>query len=514
MQKQVDFSGQPFHFIGIGGIGMSALAHILLKHRLPVSGSDVRLNPITEKLQSLGATIFDRQEAANLQHFVAATGQPQQLPQVVCSTAIREDNPEYQAALSLGCPILHRSDLLAALITQYEGIAVAGTHGKTTTSSLIGYLLLQAGQDPTIVVGGEVKAWQGNARLGESNYLVAEADESDGSLVKFAAKIGIITNIELDHPDHYSSIDQVVEIFRTFAERTETLIVSWDCPTIRERLADHPNLVRYSLSPKSGADYTVSQVVYSGQGTTAQVWERGTCLGALNLPLLGEHNLKNALATIAVGRLVNLSFADIADALISFEGAKRRFEVRGEAQGIRFIDDYAHHPSEIQVTLAAARLQVEDPSTPWKRVVAVFQPHRYSRTYTFLDEFSRSFSNADLVFLTSIYSAGEPDQGLVKGEHLAARMTEYHQHVNFESTLVEIKAHLPGHLRSGDLVLFLGAGNLNQLIPEMITAVEATHPSPSRKGTVASTGKSPEKQNPPAAAPELGTALSLGLGVI
>jgi UDP-N-acetylmuramate--alanine ligase len=510
MQNQVDFGGKPFHFIGIGGIGMSALAHILLKHQLPVSGSDVRPNPITEKLAALGATIFDQQVAANLQHFAGT--EPNGLPQVVCSTAIREDNLEYQAALRLGCPIFHRSDLLAALLNKSHGIAVAGTHGKTTTSSLIGYLLLQTNQDPTIVVGGEVKAWQGNARLGESNYLVAEADESDGSLVKFAPKIGIITNIELDHPDHYTSIDQVVDIFQTFANRTETLVVSWDCPTIRERLAEHPNLVRYSLNPKSGADYTVDQVIYSGQGTIAQVWERGTCLGMLNLPILGEHNLKNALATIAIGRLLNLDFAGIADALTTFEGAKRRFEIRGEAQGIRFIDDYAHHPSEIQVTLAAARLQVEDPNTPWQRVVAVFQPHRYSRTYTFLDDFSRSFTQADLVMLTSIYSAGEPDQGLVKGEHLAARMTEYHQHVSFESSLADVKAALPGQLRSGDLVLFLGAGNLNQLIPEMIAEVNAQNLAvPKSLESQGSQVPPASIINPSAKKPELETVLSVGV---
>jgi UDP-N-acetylmuramate--alanine ligase len=501
MQNHVDFSGKPFHFIGIGGIGMSALAHIVLKQKLPVSGSDVRPNSITEKLQSLGAKIFDAQVASNLEAFVGV--EPSQLPQVVCSTAIREDNPEYQAALQLGCPILHRSDLLAALLNKAHGIAVAGTHGKTTTSSLVGYMLLQTHQDPTIVVGGEVKAWQGNARLGESNYLVAEADESDGSLVKFAPNIGIITNIELDHPDHYSTIDQVVDIFNTFADRTETLIVSWDCPTIRERFAQRSNLVRYSLDPKSGAEYTVDQVTYSGQSTIARVWERGTCLGMLELPILGTHNLKNALATIAVGRLLNLAFADIADALISFEGAKRRFEIRGEAQGIRFIDDYAHHPSEIQVTLAAARLQVEDPNTPWKRVVAVFQPHRYSRTYTFLDDFSRSFSNADWVMLTSIYSAGEPDQGLVKGEQLAARTTEYHQQVSFASTLADVKDTLPNQLQAGDLVLFLGAGNLNQLIPEVIAAVDAL---PSGTASTSSTAPKSAASSPK---PDLETVLSV-----
>jgi UDP-N-acetylmuramate--alanine ligase len=470
MQTQVDFNGKPFHFLGIGGIGMSALAHIVLKHRLPVSGSDLRSSGITDKLEQLGAQVFLQQEAANLQQVIRAS---EQLPQVVCSTAIRAENPEYKAALELGCPILHRSDLLAALLHQYQGIAVAGTHGKTTTSSLIGYVLLQAGLDPTIVVGGEVKAWGGNARLGEGDYLVAEADESDGSLAKFAPKIGVITNIELDHPDHYSTLEQVVEIFQTFANHTETLVVSWDCPNIRQQLANHPQLLRYSVDIYSDAEYRVDQIHYGGQGTTAQVWENQTCLGTIQLPILGEHNLKNALAAIAVARHVGVAFAEIADALASFEGAKRRFEIRGETQGIRFIDDYAHHPSELVATLASARLQVQDSSTPWQRVIAVFQPHRYSRTHTFLTEFSESFGAADLVMLTSIYSAGEPDQGLVKGEDLANLLIQKEQApVLYEPTLDGVKAALPAQLKAGDLVLFLGAGNLNSLIPEVIAALD------------------------------------------
>ncbi len=240
MPNYVDFSGKPFHFIGIGGIGMSALAYILANRQLPVSGSDIRSSHITQKLQASGAQIFNSQEASNLEFFLAprdrnrqvavetdasssgkvattinksSLGNLKTLPQVIYSTAINAKNLEYKAALDLGCPLFHRSDLLAALIEEYSTIAVAGTHGKTTTSSAIGYMLLQAGLDPTIIVGGEVRAWEGNARLGQSKYLVAEADESDGSLVKLSAAIGVITNIELDHPDHYADLEQVVTTF-------------------------------------------------------------------------------------------------------------------------------------------------------------------------------------------------------------------------------------------------------------------------------------------------------------
>ncbi|MEA5576962.1 UDP-N-acetylmuramate--L-alanine ligase [Anabaena sp. UHCC 0451] len=478
MNKYIDFSGRPFHFIGIGGIGMSALAYVLTKRQLPVSGSDLRPSQITRKLESLGAHIFSRQEASNLEFFrpqvlarETLLNSPEQLPvektilpQVICSTAINTSNLEYKAAIELGCPILHRSDVLAALIADYYSIAVAGTHGKTTTSSMIGYMLLQAGLDPTILVGGEVNAWEGNARLGESKYLVAEADESDGSLIKHAPAIGIITNIELDHPDHYETLEEVVEIFQKFAQSCQILIGSIDCETVRERLKP---TISYSLHPDTGADYTVTNIDYRADGTTALVWEKGKALGVLNVQLLSRHNLSNALAAVAVGRSLGLEFGEIAKGIATFEGARRRFEFRGEAAGITFIDDYAHHPSEIRATLAAARLQAR----PGQRVVAIFQPHRYSRTLTFLEEFAESFAHADVVVLTDIYSAGEPNLGQISGEKLAAEIAKHHQQVIYQPTLSSVCELLLSTLRPGDLALFLGAGNLNQAIPEILATL-------------------------------------------
>ncbi|MGI0490798.1 UDP-N-acetylmuramate--L-alanine ligase [Alkalinema pantanalense CENA528] len=480
MLNSIDFSGRPFHFIGIGGIGMSAIAHVLVHRKLPVSGSDLRLTHITERLRAEGAHIFLEQSAANLEFFrsrqpaaigvtagntddpVAGVISPNLLPQVVCSTAIHPENPEYQAARALGCPILHRSDVLAGLMQQYQGIAVAGTHGKTTTSSLLGYLLLKTGLDPTIVVGGEVLAWDGNARAGQGEYLVAEADESDGSLVKFNARIGIITNIELDHPDHYSDLEQVIDTFETFASHCETIVGSIDCPTVYNRIQP---AITYSLDPQKGATYTVQNVVYHATGTIAQVYEHGKHLGEIQLKILGTHNLSNALAALAVGRLLGLDFAAIATALSTFEGARRRFEWCGEANQIRFIDDYAHHPSEIQVTLSAARLQVSEQG-PFRRLVAVFQPHRYSRMLAFLPEFSQSFVDADVVIISDVYSAGEANPGNITGEQLADRIAENHAAaVHYQPSLPQISEFLNHHLRPGDLVVFLGAGNLNQTIP-------------------------------------------------
>ncbi|MDB9373380.1 UDP-N-acetylmuramate--L-alanine ligase [Nodularia sphaerocarpa] len=479
MSNYVDFNGRPFHFIGIGGIGMSALAYVLAKRQMPVSGSDLRPSHITRNLESIGTHIFGRQEACNLEFFrssesanrvllnsqeILPPASKSTLPQVVCSTAINANNLEYKAALELGCPILHRSDVLAALISDYYSIAVAGTHGKTTTSSMIGYMLLEAGLDPTIIVGGEVDAWQGNARLGQSKYLVAEADESDGSLVKHAPEIGIITNIELDHPDHYETLEEVVNIFQKFASGCKTLIGCIDCDTVRERFKP---TITYSLHPETDADYTVTNIDYRADGTTALVWEKGKALGVLKLRLLSRHNLSNALSAVAVGRALGLEFGAIAKGIATFEGARRRFELRGEVSGITFIDDYAHHPSEIRATLASARLQAR----PGQRVVAIFQPHRYSRTLTFLAEFADSFTHADLVVLTDIYSAGEPNLGLISGEQLAAEIAKLHPQVLYQPNLPLMSEFLVQTLRPGDFALFLGAGNLNQVIPEIINTL-------------------------------------------
>jgi len=527
MPNTVEFNGRPFHFIGIGGIGMSALAYILAKRQLPIFGSDLQTSHITRRLQAMGAHIFWSQDASNFDIFRSAngngtmshrrggtaaaaspesppgegwgergTGTPtsdgsnglrpsfsgSQLPQVICSTAIHPQNAEYQAALQLGCPIFHRSDLLAALIRDYQSIAVAGTHGKTTTSSLIAFLLLEAGLDPTILIGGEVNAWEGNARMGRGPYMVAEADESDGSLVKLAARIGVVTNIELDHPDHYQTLDQVVSTFQVFAGQCETIVGCIDCETVRDRI--RPS-VSYSLNPQSDADYTADEVEYHPDGIVARVFEGGQPLGRLRLQLLGRHNLSNALAAVAVGRLLGLEFSTIADAVARFQGAKRRFEYRGNCGGIQFVDDYAHHPSEIRVTLAAARLRMQrpaptngfrdstgvaslHPTAPRERVIAVFQPHRYSRTRAFLEEFAECFGDADLVILTDIYSAGEPDSGAIDGPQLADRIARHHPRVDYQPTLEAVKIRLRELLKPGDLVLFLGAGNLNRVIPEVM----------------------------------------------
>lgn len=444
MGDSLDPSQRSYHFVGIGGVGMSALAYVLAQQGYQVSGSDLASNSRTRRLQALGVQ-FTEGHAAD--HLIGT-------PQVVYSSAIQSNNPEIAAALGKGLRVYHRSTLLAQLFTGQISIGVAGTHGKTTTSSMIGYLLLKAGLDPTLIIGGEVDAWGGNARLGTGEHLVAEVDESDGSLIKLHPYIGVITNIELDHPDHYACLEQVIAAFQSYAQQSQVVIASLDCQNVTDHLS--PTL-GYSLQDHPQADYCARQIQYQGSGTTAQIWERGHLLGDLSLKVLGAHNLSNALAAIAVGRHLGMEFGVIAAALGEFVGAHRRFELKGDVGGVVFIDDYAHHPSEIQATLSSAQLQ-------GRRVIAVFQPHRYSRLASLFEDFSRAFDRADRVVIVPTYGAGEHPQGGMSALGLTATMAQIHSWVRYVPALVDLPRTLAAELQPGDLVLFLGAGDLNRQI--------------------------------------------------
>jgi UDP-N-acetylmuramate--alanine ligase len=292
--------------------------------------------------------------------------------------------------------------------------------------------------------------------------------------VKFHSHIGVITNIELDHPDHYATLDEVVQIFQAFVENSEQLVLCIDCETTRNLISANPtkqSFTTYSLDLALHADYTADAIVYGATQTVANIYEKGKLLGQLTLGLLGCHNLSNALAAIAVGRLLDIPFETITAALLIFEGARRRFELRGEANGIALIDDYAHHPSEIRATLSSAKLRTSEQDaikSDYQRVVAVFQPHRYSRTLTFLTEFSQAFSDADCVLVTDVYSAGETRPADMQGADVAAAIAEHHPLVSYQATLADVTAHLNATLQPGDLVIFLGAGDLNRIIPDVL----------------------------------------------
>jgi UDP-N-acetylmuramate--alanine ligase len=453
---------QPVHFIGVGGIGMSALAGILADRGYSVSGSDPRCTPVVEALKLKGVRVFQEQTAATIQTVLGGGS----APLVVISSAVPDTNGELIEARRLGLAVVHRSDVLAALINAQPSIAVAGSHGKTTTSTLIATLLEATDQDPTAVIGGIVPAFGSNGRHGEGDLLVAEADESDGSLVKFRAQLGLLTNIELDHTDHYPDLDALISTLQRFASGSGRLLANRDCPILREHFkADS----WWSTQSADGVHFAAIAQEERGDGTLADYYEDGVLLGSLNLPLPGRHNLSNALAAIAACRLEGVSFPALQQAITQLQPPGRRFDCRGIWQERIVVDDYAHHPSEVAATLSMARLMVSSGLSPLpqppQRLVAVFQPHRYSRTAQFLQGFAAALSAADLVLIAPLYSAGEAPMPGISSTALAeaVRVLAPDLEVLEARTLDHLADQIAVCSRPGDLVLAMGAGDVNGL---------------------------------------------------
>ena len=436
------------HFVGIGGAGMIPLAKILLLLGYQVSGSDQGSSPIIEELVRLGARVWtDGQRAENVRGADA----------IVVSTAIPYDNPEVIAAWDLRIPKLHRSDINAALVNEYDGIAVAGSHGKTTTTSMIGVTLDRVGVSPTIIVGGEVPDLGTNAKLGTGRYLVSEADESDGSFLKLRPHIAVVTNVEDDHMDHYGTMEKIIEAFRTFVDQVDedgTAVLCFENEILRQIASETPrSVVSYAIDAE--ADYRAADIKTHGSVISFTVFERGAEMGRISLNIPGRHNVLNALACIAVARLAKVDFAQIRSALSEFHGAKRRFQTKGKEHGIWVVDDYAHHPTEIAVTLAAAR------QTNPARLICVFQPHRYSRTQLLREEFGTCFRAADLLLLTDIYAAGEEPIPGISGETLMEEVAQQTgQDAVYLPERADLEHYLAQHVRAGDLVITMGAGNI------------------------------------------------------
>ena len=436
------------HFVGIGGAGMSPLAKILLLLGYNVSGSDQGTSPIIEELVRLGARVWtDGQRAENVRGADA----------IVVSTAIPYDNPEVIAAWDLRIPKLHRSDINAALVNEYDGIAVAGSHGKTTTTSMIGVTLDRVGVSPTVIVGGEVPDLGTNAKLGTSRYLVSEADESDGSFLKLRPHVAVVTNVEDDHMDHYGTMEKIIAAFRTFIDQVDedgTAILCFENEILRKLAAEtERRVISYAIDRE--ADYRAADIEAHGSIISFTVFERGVELGRVSLNIPGRHNVLNALACIAVARLAGVEFAQIQDALAGFHGAKRRFQTKGKERGVWVVDDYAHHPTEIAVTLTAAR------ATNPTRLICVFQPHRYSRTNLLRAEFGTCFAAADLLILTDVYAAGEAPIPGVSGETLMEEVAKQTgQDAVYLPERADLERYLAQHVRAGDLVITMGAGNI------------------------------------------------------
>jgi UDP-N-acetylmuramate--alanine ligase len=454
---------QPLHFIGVGGIGMSAIAGILADRNFTVSGSDPRDNAVLQDLRRRGVRVFREQSAATIAAIRSGTSLA---PRVVVSSAVPADNSELQEARRVGLEILHRSDVLAALIAGQDSVAVAGSHGKTTTSTLVASLLHATNNDPTAVIGGIVPAFASNGRNGGGRLLVAEADESDGSLVKFQATLGVITNLELDHTDHYPNLDALIATLQRFGKGCGQLLANRDCPILRRHFqASH----WWSTSSPDGVAFAAIADELSGDSTLATFHEQGQPVGQFRLPLPGLHNLSNATAAMAVCRLHGVSFAELRQAVEQLQAPGRRFDFRGDWHGRQVVDDYAHHPSEVDATLAMARLMVSSGRSPLpappQRLLAVFQPHRYSRTAEFLEAFARALSQADAVLLAPLYSAGEAPIAGISSETLAAaiRCLRPGLTVDVSASLDELADAVAARSQPGDLVLAMGAGDVNGL---------------------------------------------------
>src|SRR5271169_1580451 len=453
---------QRIHFIGIGGIGMSGIAEILLTMGHSVSGSDLRRSAVTDRLLGMGARIFEGHLASN-----AAASDV-----VVTSSAVAKDNPEVVEARERKIPVIQRAEMLAELMRLKYGIAVAGMHGKTTTTSMVAAVLAGGGLDPTVVVGGRVDAMGSNARLGKSQYLVAEADESDRSFLKLSPILSVVTNIDREHMDCYRNMRDVKKTFLDFMDRVPfygMIVACNDDPLLRRLL---PEVQRRTVTygTRRGSDFLIKldarKEIPAGDSRPLSYFSvsyRTQDLGDFTLHVPGLHNVLNATAAIAVGIGLDVSVEAIRSALDQFRGVDRRFQLRGQAAGISVIDDYGHHPTEIKATLAAARL------CGFRKIHVVFQPHRYTRTRDLMEEFTTAFANADSLFVLDIYAASEKPIEGITGEILAERIREKSgKSVQYAGSSAEAVDRAAAAAHDGDMILTLGAGSVSQLGPMIL----------------------------------------------
>ena len=442
------FEKYHIHFVGIGGIGMSGIAELLLNLGYVVSGSDIKSSGITTRLQQLGGTIFEGHSASQMSGADV----------VVTSSAIDPGNPEVKAARQLAIPVIPRAEMLAELMRLKYSIAISGAHGKTSTTSLVASVLDNGKLDPTVVIGGQLKSIGVNAVLGEGDYIVAEADESDGSFLNFSPTIAVVTNIDREHLDYYKDLDEIKDAFLSFIDNIPFYGLAVLClddepiqdiiPKIKKRFTT------YGMSPQ--ADFQAKNIMFEKLRSRYTAFHNGKLLGEITLNLPGIHNIYNSLASVAVGMELDIPFDVIKATLETVEGVKRRMEVKGEERGVTVVDDYGHHPTEIKTTLKAAK-----ESWPDNRIVAVFQPHRYSRTQALFDDFTRAFYQSDLLVVLPIYSAGEKEiEGLTSHALCHGIRNHGHKDVMYMEDFDSVAADLKKILKPGDVLITLGAGDV------------------------------------------------------
>src|SRR5580658_845522 len=453
-RRPVPFDLGPVHFVGIGGIGMSAIAEIMLRIGYEVQGSDVRAGANTERLEKLGAKVFIGHAA---EHVEGASA-------LVFTSAVKADNPELAAARERRIPLVRRAEMLAELMRQQHSVAVGGTHGKTTTTSMVAAILDAADFDPTVVNGGIINAYGANAKVGAGDWIVVEADESDGTFLRLRPTVAVVTNIDPEHLDHYGDFEAVKRAFQSFVESIPFYgfaAVCVDDPDVQEMAAKVENrrLITYGTHPQAqiratnlgfGAEGSTFDVAISGAGDAAP-----TTMAGMRLPMAGQHNVLNALAAIAVGRELGASEAAIRKGLAEFGGVRRRFTFTGEARGVKVVDDYGHHPVEIEAVLKAARAVTNG------RVIAVVQPHRYSRLKDLFQDFCRAFNDADVVVVADVYPAGEaPIEGANRDALVEGLKRHGHRHVLPVAGPAALPALIAAESKPSDLVVCLGAGDI------------------------------------------------------
>jgi len=458
MMNLAELAGKQIHFIGLGGAGMSGIARIMLARGISVSGSDAKDSSVLAGLKTLGAQVFVGHHESNLGSCDV----------LVVSSAIDESNPEVVAAKSKGITIFSRAEALALLMSESKSVAVAGTHGKTTTTSMLTVALQQSGLDPSFAIGGMINRGGTNAHLGSGEFFIAEADESDGSFLAYKPFGAVITNIELDHVDHFPNIEAVNKVFLEFVASIQAggfLIAGIDSPGVVHLLSRITRTDIEIITYGESADYSISHISLQPTKAHARVTKLGKVLGELSLSIPGNHNVENATAALATALKLDAPVAELLIGLANFSGAKRRFENRGVANGVTVIDDYGHHPTEVKVTLETAKRFAGT-----GKVIAIFQPHRYSRTAMFVSEFAEVLAIADQVFLLEVYAASEPAIPGVSSILISNAMDP--SKVTFEPSMIDVVNSAVTAAQPGDVIITLGAGDVNLLVPLILQTLE------------------------------------------
>ena len=449
-----------FHFIGVGGIGMSAIAMGLLKKGYSISGSDLVKNDETNKLEKLGAIIFNSQIGQNIEFITSEFNN--KLINFVVSTAIKPENEELMYCREKNLPVKHRSDILAFLMQSYTSLAVAGSHGKTSTSTFLSTLLELCTNNSSSITGGIIPIYNSNCHLEDTKFLVAEVDESDGTIKKYKSDIGIINNIDFDHCDHFSDLGEVVSSLKTFAANSKRLLLNFDCETTRNNFYSENN---WSNITANKAAYAIVPTEINRSNTVGKYYENGKFISTLDIPIPGLHNLSNITAAIAASRMIGVNFLEIKKNINNLKLPKKRFEFRGQIDERSLYDDYAHHPNEIKETIKLGRLLIQQKHNnecQKSRLIAIFQPHRYSRVKQFTKEFAEELSKADVIYVTSIYGAGEGNEDKITSKIITDLIYKQNKNVSYINNYHEITKNFYELTQKGDLILNMGAGDCHK----------------------------------------------------